>query len=105
MPSTSHRIATIAITPIKIFSGGEFRGGQVIKNTLAILLSFVMFPTLPVSAQGSRAGVTGQVEMPAHESKMSLRLGPGDLIHVTVYEMPELDQHIRVSDQGTATFS
>lgn len=75
------------------------------KNTLAILLSFVMFPTLPVSAQGSRAGVTGQVEMPAHESKMSLRLGPGDLIHVTVYEMPELDQHIRVSDQGTATFS
>ena len=34
-----------------------------------------------------------------------LRLGPGDLIHVTVYDMPELDQHARVSDQGNVSLS
>jgi polysaccharide export outer membrane protein len=38
-------------------------------------------------------------------AKSDLRLGPGDLIHVTVYDMPELEQHLRVSDQGTVTLS
>ncbi len=39
------------------------------------------------------------------DTKSDLRLGPGDLIHITVYDMPELDQHVRVSDQGNVTLS
>jgi polysaccharide export outer membrane protein len=30
----------------------------------------------------------------------SLPIGPGDLLHVTVFDTPELDQHTRVSDNG-----
>ena len=44
---------------------------------------------------------TGNAAAAANE----LRLGPGDLIHVTVYDMPELEQHIRVSDQGNVSLS
>ncbi len=39
------------------------------------------------------------------DTKSDLKLGPGDLIHITVYDMPELDQHVRVSDQGNVTLS
>jgi polysaccharide export outer membrane protein len=35
----------------------------------------------------------------------TLKLGPGDLIHVTVYDMPELEQRLRISDQGTVSLS
>jgi polysaccharide export outer membrane protein len=31
----------------------------------------------------------------------SLKIGPGDLLHIQVYDTPELDQHPRVTDAGT----
>ena len=34
------------------------------------------------------------------QSGESLRIGPGDQIHVTVIDSPELDQHPRVTDAG-----
>ena len=34
------------------------------------------------------------------QSGESLRIGPGDQIHVTVVDSPELDQHPRVTDAG-----
>jgi polysaccharide export outer membrane protein len=34
------------------------------------------------------------------QSEESLRIGPGDQIHVTVVDSPELDQHPRVTDAG-----
>jgi polysaccharide export outer membrane protein len=34
----------------------------------------------------------------------SLRIGPGDQIHVTVIDSPELDQHPRVTDAGEVPF-
>src|ERR1700744_3982206 len=33
--------------------------------------------------------------------KESLLIGPGDLLHVQVFDTPEMDQHVRVTDAGT----
>jgi polysaccharide export outer membrane protein len=49
--------------------------------------------------------VTATDTDPGTATANELRLGPGDLIHVTVYDMPELEQHIRVSDQGSVSLA
>jgi len=41
--------------------------------------------------------------MPQDPSRM--RIGPGDLIDVSVFDVPELAQEVRVSDTGDASFS
>lgn len=33
--------------------------------------------------------------------KESLLIGPGDLVHVQVFDTPEMEQHVRVTDAGT----
>jgi polysaccharide export outer membrane protein len=35
----------------------------------------------------------------------SLLIGPGDLLHIQVYDTPEMEQHARVTDAGTIPFS
>jgi polysaccharide biosynthesis/export protein len=37
--------------------------------------------------------------------KDSLLIGPGDLLHLQVYDTPEMEQHARVTDTGTIPFS
>jgi polysaccharide export outer membrane protein len=37
--------------------------------------------------------------------KESLLIGPGDLLHLQVYDTPEMDQRARVTDAGTIPFS
>jgi polysaccharide biosynthesis/export protein len=37
--------------------------------------------------------------------KESLLIGPGDLLHLQVYDTPEMDQHARVTDSGTIPFT
>jgi polysaccharide export outer membrane protein len=37
---------------------------------------------------------------PAAGQNESLLIGPGDVLHVQVFDTPELDQHARVTDQG-----
>jgi polysaccharide biosynthesis/export protein len=39
---------------------------------------------------------------PLAAQRESLVIGPGDLLHVQVYDTPELDQHPRVDDAGNA---
>jgi polysaccharide export outer membrane protein len=34
--------------------------------------------------------------------KESLTIGPGDMLHITVLESPDLEQHVRVTDSGNA---
>ncbi|MGD0940008.1 MAG: polysaccharide biosynthesis/export family protein [Terracidiphilus sp.] len=34
------------------------------------------------------------------QSSESLRIGPGDLVHIIVFDTPELEQHLRVTDAG-----
>ena len=41
--------------------------------------------------------------MPAQNE--SLLIGPGDLLHLQVYDTPEMEQHARVTDAGTIPFS
>jgi len=37
--------------------------------------------------------------------KESLLIGPGDLLHLLVYDTPEMEQHARVTDAGNIPFS
>jgi polysaccharide biosynthesis/export protein len=37
--------------------------------------------------------------------KESLLIGPGDLLHLLVYDTPEMEQHARVTDTGNIPFS
>jgi len=41
--------------------------------------------------------------IPAYGQKESLLIGPGDMVHVHVFETPDLDQGARVTDNGTLT--
>jgi polysaccharide export outer membrane protein len=75
----------------------------MIKNKLAVLAAFFVLCALVAPAQTPVS--TNQASAPANEPRTALRLGPGDLVHVTVYEMPELEQRFRVSEQGTATLA
>jgi polysaccharide biosynthesis/export protein len=75
------------------------------KNKLAILV--VSFSLCPLGAF-AQAPVSTSHDQPGSSTtgpRASLRLGPGDLVHVTVYDMPELEQRFRVSDQGMATLA
>ena len=41
----------------------------------------------------------------APAQKDSLLIGPGDLLHLLVYDTPEMEQHARVTDTGNIPFS
>src|ERR1039457_5531850 len=47
-----------------------------------VMLSLLLAPGLPA------------------QTKESLLIGPGDLLHVQVFETPELEEHARVTDAG-----
>ncbi len=38
---------------------------------------------------------------PAAAETESLLIGPGDMLHISVFDTPEMDQHARVTDDGT----
>src|SRR5215469_14906718 len=47
------------------------------------------------------AFVAASVELgSAHAQRESLFIGPGDMLHVQVFDTPELEQHARVTDAG-----
>jgi polysaccharide export outer membrane protein len=77
----------------------------MIKNKFAVLAVSFVLCALAAPAQTSVSTNNSQAVAPTSEPKTALRLGPGDLVHVTVYEMPELEQRFRVSEQGTATLA
>jgi polysaccharide export outer membrane protein len=54
---------------------------------------------MPVAAQNENGSMPGNTNVQSR-----LRIGPGDLLNVTVFDVPELAQTVRVSDQGDATF-
>jgi polysaccharide export outer membrane protein len=53
---------------------------------------FLLF-ALPLAGQG--------LPIPSSQQE-SLLIGPGDLLHIQVYDTPQLDQHPRVDDAGDA---
>jgi polysaccharide export outer membrane protein len=80
-----------------------------------LTLTFALFAlgSIPTFGQIQKQYTPGQnpaaapvaITAPDSNSNSDLRLGPGDLIHVTVYDMPELEQHVRISDQGSVSLS
>jgi polysaccharide export outer membrane protein len=75
------------------------------KNKLKVLVLSLSCYALVASAQTPASTSPNQASVSAPAPRASLKLGPGDLVHVTVYDMPELEQRFRVSDQGTATLA
>jgi polysaccharide biosynthesis/export protein len=47
--------------------------------------------------------LSGATFLPAQNE--SLLIGPGDLLHLLVYDTPEMEQHARVTDAGTIPFN
>src|ERR1700742_1153396 len=47
--------------------------------------------------------LSGATILPAQNE--TLLIGPGDLLHVQVYDTPEMEQRARVTDAGTIPFS
>ena len=43
--------------------------------------------------------------LPPAQAPESLLIGPGDLLHIQVFDTPELEQHARVTDAGGAFFN
>jgi polysaccharide export outer membrane protein len=74
------------------------------KNKTIFAFAFLMLCALAASGQDQASGTQPQAD-PVGQPKAALKLGPGDLIHITVVSMPELEQRVRVSDAGTAVVS
>jgi polysaccharide export outer membrane protein len=66
---------------------------------------FLMLWAFVASGQSPAPVTPAQAVASVSQAQPSLKLGPGDLIHITVYSMPELEQHVRVSDEGTVSLS
>jgi len=70
---------------------------------LAVFSTSVVAQT-SVPASPSPAANAGDATN-AQPTNQLLRLGPGDLLHITVYNMPELEQRVRVSEEGMVSLS
>src|ERR1700691_3897428 len=80
------------------------------KNKSTLVFTLLACCSISTSAQTSAPPVQSPAgpSAPGPDTSLanpSLKLGPGDLIHITVYSMPELEQHVRVSDEGTVSLS
>src|SRR5271156_5237496 len=61
-------------------------------QTLAIFLIALAVATVCAFAQTAAA--------PTPSSSESILIGPGDMLHIQVFDTPEMDQHARVTDDG-----
>jgi polysaccharide export outer membrane protein len=93
----------------------------MMKTKIYFMVAFLAYGALPGLAQVQTQVTPGQsrTTTPAagtttgtpaagnalNDPKSDLRLGPGDLIHVTVFAMPELEQRVRISDRGTVSLA
>lgn len=79
----------------------------VVKRTLSLLSLFALLtiPSYRVSAQSQPADAANQSSVNSAPAAgiSRLHIGPGDLINVTVFDVPELMQTLRVSDTGDVT--
>jgi polysaccharide export outer membrane protein len=70
------------------------------------LLTPVLFGQQTSTSAHSSAGAVADKTAPSNpQSKARLVIGPGDLLTVTVFNVPELLQTVRVSDTGDAVLS
>jgi polysaccharide export outer membrane protein len=74
----------------------------------AIILFLLMSVVCVANLQAHAAAPEGAppfAESAAGTSDALVRVGPGDLLQITVFDIPELTQTIRVSDQGDAVIN
>jgi len=69
------------------------------------IVTLLMLSALVICAQPPPQETQPQGDPSASQPKASLKLGPGDLLHITIYSMPELEQRVRISDDGTVDLS
>src|ERR1700676_2974230 len=75
------------------------------------LLCLTFFSPSFLGAQSSAqheavsASTSGEVSVGGATGEPNLRVGAGDLLTVTVFDMPELTQNVRVNDVGDASFA
>jgi polysaccharide export outer membrane protein len=81
---------------------------QVPKLILAIVTLGLYFPALCYAQTSAPAPAVTTQQTPAQTSAQtpaqtseSLLIGPGDLVSISVFDTPEMNQDIRVSDAGT----
>jgi polysaccharide export outer membrane protein len=48
----------------------------------------------------SLAFLIGLMAVPLSQAQESLLLAPGDLVHIVVFDVPEMEQHVRITDDG-----
>jgi polysaccharide export outer membrane protein len=61
-------------------------------------------PVTMIVPEGNPGGIKGP-ESGGPAAPTRLRIGPGDLVNVSVFDVPEMAQTIRVNNMGDATFS
>jgi polysaccharide biosynthesis/export protein len=59
----------------------------------------------PATATPTATTTTTVPTAPSAKEKESLLIGPGDLVHVSIFEEPEMEQKVRVNDAGEITLT
>lgn len=77
------------------------RSHQRLSRSFVLILSLAGF----LAAQTAPAGETLPDRVPQAAESARVRIRPGDLLHVAVFDVPELSQELRVSDTGDATLT
>jgi polysaccharide biosynthesis/export protein len=75
--------------------------------TLALLLaqSQLCYAQTSQDATGTKPAVPAQSSAIEGQQRQGIRIGAGDLLEITVLDVPELTQAIRVTDTGSASFN
>jgi polysaccharide biosynthesis/export protein len=74
-----------------------------LKTSVCSALVFALMHIAVNSPMGraQQNGTNGQTQ-PGNEVPVTLRIAPGDLLHITVFDVPEMTQDVRVSSGGEA---
>ena len=74
------------------------RNWLLARLTLLVAVTSITLLAQSTGAEGAR------VSNPTHFANSQIKIGPGDLLQVNVFDEPEMAQTIRVSDAGSADF-
>jgi polysaccharide biosynthesis/export protein len=84
-------------------------GSAQAQNTAVSAAAPVAVPagtaTPTTTTTSAPANTPATANAPTEPMKESLLIGPGDLLHISVFDEPEMDQRVRVSDAGEVTLS
>jgi polysaccharide export outer membrane protein len=81
----------------KIRVCGEKKRASMGRFTLVLMMAVVLGPCAAAAEPGQQEQQPLQVN--------DYRIGPKDLLEITVFELPELNQTVRVSEDGSITLS